>query len=578
MRKKNISAIVAAFTFAAAGSAFSFPYPNSGSLYRDVRDDSLHRKSERQDVAVEVPSEAASPVQGEPLAVSHFVVYGNSALGDEELTGVLEPFSHQLLTPAQLQLAADTLRREYRSRGLFAAQVYLPPQAIVDGIVTLHVYEGVLEEGGVELHNEGGRVNDETVTAVLAGNLSTGAVMHRSEFERTILLVDDLPGITSHSIIYPGTEPGEARFLMRTEDTPFVTGNVDMDNFGSYYTGEERLGATVYFNSPSGRGDQVTVRAVTSGGDSNYFFLDYSIPVSGSGLRLGGSIDYLDYEIGEELGELGLEGDAASLRLFASYPFVRSRHTNLAGSLEYAYLSLEDDGRTGEQLADRRLHAVTLSIFGDHDDDRWANGENYFAGSVTGGTVDIRGGDAFEAFDSTNIGTDGSFARLNFDLSRLQHLGGAWSAFGGLAGQWASTNLDSSQKFYLGGPFSIPGYPTGELGGDHGARLQVDVRYDLPYLPWGGDLQLSLFYTAGWAQLFDDPWDGWEGDNPVIRNDITLLSWGLACSQVWSEGIVLRSSIGRQIGSNDGRNPVTGEDSDRSDDDYRAWFQAIYYF
>lgn len=576
-----IGAGLALLLFDVPGSLAS-PFPNSGSLYRDVRDDSLRRTPRRTPQADPVPSVEADVPQQVPaleIAVTHFVVFGNTTLSDEMLSALLEPYSHRTLSSAQLEEAIDVLRMALRDKGLFAAQVYLPPQAIEDGIVTLHVYEGTLEEGGVGLSNEGDHVRSGVISSILEENLATGEVMLSEEFERTILLVDDLPGVTSHSVIYPGSEPGEARFLLRTQDTPRITGNIDADNFGNYYTGEERLGATLYFNSPTRSGDQLTFRGVTSGSDSIYAYLEYSLPVTGSGLRVGGSADYLDYDLGDELDDLELKGDAWSARLFAAYPYIRARHKNLTGRIDYAYLNLnDDDGLLGDLESERNLHTLTASLYGDHDDDRWASGVTYFSLGITGGSVDVDGGDAFAEFDEENVGTDGNFVRLNMDVSRLQHLTGNWSTFGRVAGQWASTNLDTSQKFYLGGPFSMPGYPVGEMSGDHGANIQADVRYDVLGIPWGGDLQLSVFYAAGWARLFEDPWDGWQGANPIISNNLTLYSWGVAASQTWPSGVVLRTSFGRQIGDNDGRNPITGDATDQSDDDYRAWFQVIYYF
>lgn len=573
--RKTFAVVVVALSSA---SAFSNPYPNTGSLYRDVRDDSLRRVPERREVLPVETAPLEALQDGESLYVSHFVVYGNNELQPEELSRLLQPYSQRELTSRGIHEAARTLRAAYRDHGLFVAEVYVPPQAVVDGIVTLHVFEGVLEREGVELVNHGERVRDGVIEAILQKNLATGEVIRRSEFERAILLIDDLPGVTSHSIIYPGSEPGEARFLLQAEDTPAVTGNVDMDNFGSHYTGEGRLGSTLYFNSPTHRGDQLTLRAVTSGSDSSYLFLDYSLPVGGSGMRLGINADYLDYKLGQEYRSLDYGGEAASARLFAAYPLVRSRHGNLNARLEYAYLVLEDDDRTGELRADRRLNTVTAGIDGDHDPDAWANGITYFGAGITAGSVDVRGGDTFKAFDQQSLGTNGEFVRINAELSRLQHIVGDWSTYLGVAGQWASGNLDSSQKFYIGGPFSIPGYPTGEASGDHGAHLHVDLRHDFLNMPWGGDFQASLFYATGWVRLFDETWEGWEGDNPIIDNDITLSSWGLSLSQTWASGLIVRASLGRQLGSNEGRDPVTGDDSDGSDSDFRAWVQTIYYF
>ncbi|WOJ96963.1 ShlB/FhaC/HecB family hemolysin secretion/activation protein [Congregibacter brevis] len=569
-------AVLAALTCSASTHA---QYPTSGLIYQDTRRERLKPQPRKAAEPVVEQRAQSQPPSGERVDVTHFVVYGNSSLSDAELGNILAPFSHRELFTSQLHDAANTLRTHYRDMGLFAAEVYIPPQAIEDGVVTLHVYEGRLEEGGVELDTgEGDHVNADLVQSILASSLQTGSALHRDDVERAILLADDLPGVTSHSVIYPGQEVGDARFLMRMENTPRVSGNVDIDNFGSYYTGEARMGATLYLNSPTGNGDQLTFRGVTTGSDSNYVFVDYSVPVSGSGLRIGASVDYLEYDLGKQFRAIGSEGEAGSVRLFSSYPFKRSRHSNASGRLEYAYLSLEDDGAQGLLLAERDIHTLTASIAGDSDGDRWPNGTTYYSLGVTAGSVDIQGGEAFKAFDEANVGTDGSFTRVNFQVSRLQHVGGNWSTNVSLSGQWASANLDSSQKFFIGGPFSVPGYPTGEASGDHGANLHTDLRRDFYALPWGGAFQASVFYTAGWAQLFDQTWEGWEGDNPLIKNDIVLQSWGLSATQTWESGLILRGSIGRQLGDNDARNPNTGEATDGSDSDYRAWIQAIYYF
>ncbi|MCB1788088.1 MAG: ShlB/FhaC/HecB family hemolysin secretion/activation protein [Gammaproteobacteria bacterium] len=571
--------VLAAACCLMAAQGHANPYPNAGSLYRDVHDDAMRRLPPQQQAEPEISAPESAPVVGglDELQVSHFVVYGNHELAPETLTQILEPFSHRTLSASDLTLAATTLRAAYRERGLFAAEVYVPPQAIVDGVVTLHVYEGVLEQHGVFLTNNGEHVHDGTVNAILQSNLATGAVMRSDEFERTLLLIDDLPGVTGQGLLYPGSEPGEARFLVQIDDTPLVTGNVDVDNFGNYYTGKTRVGTTLYVNSPARIGDQLTLRAVTSGADYHYLFLDYSVPIGGSGLRLGGNVDYLDYELGKEFRDTG-SGDATSLRLFASYPFVRARHHNLTGRLEYAHLGVEDDHDNSALRAERRIDTITAGIRGDYDDNLFGNGINYFVASVTAGSLDILGSQAYVDFDDANVGAQGGFTLANLDLSRLQYLGGDWSAFASLAGQFSSGNLDAAQKFYIGGPFSVPGYPTGEAGGDSGFRLYADIRRDFRQMPWGGDFQLSLFYATGQVRLNEDPWEGWQGGNPIIENEIHLSSWGLAASQTWEEGVVLRASIGRQIGSNDGRNPVTGDDSDGSDSDVRAWFQAIYYF
>jgi hemolysin activation/secretion protein len=560
------------------GNAVAAPYPNSGRIYRDFKDDSFFRlPPQQQEVKPEVEPAEPPAEKGETIFVQGFEVHGNTLLEEARIQAVLSPHQGREMDAVELHEVAEELAVAYRGAGFFAARVYLPPQAITNGIVQLYVYEGFLEQDGIAFINSGERLNDDKVHSFLAANLSAGEVLTVKEVERTILLVNDLPGVNSRSTLYPGEEVGSAHFLMQVEDQPFISGNIDADNFGSYYTGEARLGATVYVNSPSRRGDQIVLRAVTSGSDSNYAFLEYNLPISGNGLRAGVSVDQLDYELGKQYRVLDAQGDAGAWRGFLAYPFLRGRHTNLFGRVEVSRLELEDKNNTG-LLADRTIDSVDLILHGDHDDDRWADGVSYFRLAVTLGDLAINGNDAFKNFDDQSGKTEGSFTRFNLEFNRLQHLQGNLSSLLSLSGQLASQNLDSSQKFFIGGPFSVAGYPTGEAGGDEGALLHADLRYDFYDMPWRGNLQASVFYAVGWATLFKNTWSGWNATNPDLDNHIQLQSVGFGLTQTWDETFVLRGLLGYQVGSNETKDPTSGEAIDGSSENYRAWVQGIYYF
>jgi len=560
------------------GNAVAAPYPNSGRIYRDFKDDSFFRlPPQQQEVKPEVEPAEPPAEKGETIFVQGFEVHGNTLLEEARIQAVLSPHQGREMDAVELHEVAEELAVAYRGAGFFAARVYLPPQAITNGIVQLYVYEGFLEQDGIAFINSGERLNDDKVHSFLAANLSAGEVLTVKEVERTILLVNDLPGVNSRSTLYPGEEVGSAHFLMQVEDQPFISGNIDADNFGSYYTGEARLGATVYVNSPSRRGDQIVLRAVTSGSDSNYAFLEYNLPISGNGLRAGVSVDQLDYELGKQYRVLDAQGDAGAWRGFLAYPFLRGRHTNLFGRVEVSRLELEDKNNTG-LLADRTIDSVDLILHGDHDDDRWADGVSYFRLAVTLGDLAINGNDAFKNFDDQSGKTEGSFTRFNLEFNRLQHLQGNLSSLLSLSGQLASQNLDSSQKFFIGGPFSVAGYPTGEAGGDEGALLHADLRYDFYDMPWRGNLQASVFYAVGWATLFKNTWSGWNATNPDLDNHIQLQSVGFGLTQTWDETFVLRGLLGYQVGSNETKDPTGGEAIDGSSENYRAWVQGIYYF
>jgi len=554
-------------------AVYASPYPDSGSIYREFKDSSF-QQFERPKKAEPVPQhEAEVADDGIRFLVTGFLIHGNTQLTRDEIHAVLQAYTNKQLSNKQLHAAADALMNEYRRAGLFSAKVTIPPQGVTDGVVTFQVLEGRLDDEGVILENSGESVSNDVLEAIIQDNFEAGQLLRTADVERSILLINDLPGLSSRSVLYPGTEVGSAKLHIKTTDEAFINGSIDVDNFGNYYTGENRLGATLHFNSPANRGDLLTTRLVTSGADSNYAYLRYDIPVSGNGLRAGISTDYLDYNLKHEFKQLGSAGNAFEFRGFVNQPAIRSRHTNLYWGADYVYLKLDDHDDAGS-LADRTINSAVLKLSGDHDDDMFAAGTTYYSVDLTLGNLDIKGNQSYIDFDSANTETAGGFGKLNFSVARLQHLGGNLSTYLSLIGQLANKNLDSSQKFFIGGPFSVPGYPTGEASGDDGALVHMDLRHDFYGLPWQGVLQASLFYTYGTATLYKDDFAA----NTISPNTVSLQSIGVGVDQSWQQGIVLRAMLGWQIGDNDGANPVTGTDSDQSDKNYRGWIQGIYYF
>ncbi len=171
----------------------------------------------------------------------------------------------------------------------------------------------------------------------------------------------------------------------------------------------------------------------------------------------------------------------------------------------------------------------------------------------------------------------------------LQNIKGGLSSKLSVEGQWANKNLDTSEKFFVGGPYSMAGYPVGQVAGDDAVVLYADLRYDFYDMPWGGDFQIKAFYSYGWVKVMKDPekylnyYYGYDPDTYRKYNDyneMTLQTVGLGLSQTWSDSMVVRAMVGKQIGDNEYREIPTNNnmDYDQSDSEYRAWVEAIYYW
>lgn len=561
--------------------SFSYAAPDAGALHQDRRAQPGPSVEADPDVNLDIESSSSSAKPAESpggVFVQGYTVHGNTLLSQAELEAVLQPFSQRMLSVAEIHDAAAALQQRYIDTGLFAAEVVIPPQMLEDPpVVALHVYEGRIADNGVYLVNSGERVKDSVIHRILVKNLATGTPLERAPIERTMLLIGDLPGVEVKGALLPGEVAGEALLQLETTDEPAINGDLYIDNFGDYYTGEMRVGGSLYFNSPTGLGDQLILDMVTSGEGSQYLYGEYSLPVGGNGLRLGASLDYLNYELGEEYEPFDVMGDAYEAALLARYPLIRARHHNLRFNTAVSSLRMHDeDNVIGE--SDRRVDKLTLGLHGDREFNLYRVAEFSYGLGVDVGRVDILGDDNYLAFDRATSDTEGNFARFNYHVAWLQHLGGAWSSFLMINGQVANGNLDTSQKLYLGGPYDVAGYPVSEASGDEGTQLHIDIRRDFADVLFHSDTQVSLFYSQGWLTLFNDTWPGWEGGNPQIENRFSLKTVGLSSHSTWRSRYQLQLIVGRQLGDNPGSDPLTGEDTDRSDSDYRAWAQLAYFF
>lgn len=418
------------------------------------------------------------------VRVEDFTVTGYSRLSDQAVVAVVEPYART----RQAQPAAEALAAALRSAGAFAAKVYVVP--LVDGRVELRVHEGRLAADGVVLKQSNPRVDDEVLLRLLTDVLKPGSTLDSARTERAILLSNDLPGMTgSTSTIVPADAVGEARMEFIPVAAPPLSGNAFYDDFGSPYTGRHRVGGALELHSPLRQGDKWSLSANVSDLGTVYADAEASLPLPMPGLRGGVEISALNYKTEEAS---GLRGTSRGLAAYLHYALVRSRFTNVYLDLRGEKTAMKDVTRASP-VSDRRLHVASLSLAGDHADNLWGGGSTRFQLTGFTGKLDLDGYAPYQDQDAQTARTAGRFSRLTWSVSRLQQLDGPWQSSIESSGQLASKKLDASQSISFGGPIDFPGYNAGEVVGDKGIKVHIDLRYN----NFQARRQWSVFYDAG---------------------------------------------------------------------------------
>lgn len=526
--------------------------PDAGQVQQSIEQAPL-QLPERQRLELNLPDAPVDPAaeSGPRLLVKGFAFDGNHALTSPELLELLTDLPERELTIGQLQAAANRITRVYRERGYPLARAYLPAQEIDGGRVRIAVLEG--RYGQVQINDQAGLSG--SALAPLAA-LQAGDAVQGKPLERSLLLLQDTPGVEVKSTLRPGSSTGTSDLLVNIERTPLLSGSIDADNYGNRFTGQYRLGGTLNLNSPLGLGDRLTLRAMGSDEEQNYGRIAYQLPVGPWSTQLGVAYSDMDYQLAKDFEDLDAHGNARIASVFALQPLVRSRDFNLYVQAQFDDKRLQDDIDLFDQRSEKRSRVVILTFNGNSRDTLLGGGVNSFALAWSQGSLNLDDTTA-QRIDDLTAGTAGRFHKLNPSLVRLQRLTERFSLYTQLQGQWADGNLDSSEKLYLGGAYGVRAYPQGEASGDQGWLANLELRYVLTDT-W----QLSTFVDHGEVRLNKDTWASSE-------NHRSLSGAGLGAR--WAaHGWQVSAVTAWKLGSEDPQSDV-----DRSP---RVWAQVVRFF
>lgn len=502
-----------------AGMAPAFaqlPDISPGSLQQSVKGmDSIPERAHPQ-LEWEAPAPIApspAPQQGEATLTLGAVRFeGNTVFSDKVLEALVADAIGSQVGLAGLDALAGRVTAHYRRAGYAMAQAVVPAQEVEAGVVRLHVTEGRLANVRV-VPQEGVRLRPGRIEAVLAA-VQTGAPVHMPTLERTLLLLSDMPGVQVSSTLRAGAQPGTVDLVVEVAQESLLQGRLNVDNFGDRYTGRNRAGVVLQMDDATGLGDRFSLGLMRSDGDLRNYSLRWEAPVGASGLRAHAGYAKMDYSLGGGFDVLDITGQARRIELGLRYPWLRSR---AASSWVYATLAQdryqERWGAFGQDNP-KRTRSAQIGVSGQWRDELGGAAVSAWDVSATFGKLDIQSDDQ-RAWDDATARRQGSYARFNLSLERLQKLDENWSLSLGLKGQLASGNLDTSAKLYLGGPNGVRAYESGVGGGDQGILANVELRRRVL-----DGLYAFGFYDAGKIRVDKHPWqDG--------RNHFDLQAYGV---------------------------------------------------
>ena len=479
----------------------------------------------------EAPEKERAPLEetGKKLLVKGFRFTGNEGLATSaELSDLLKDAIGKEMGLANLRRLADRVTKYLHKRGWFLARAYIPQQEIRDGIVEIAIVAGRLQ-GGAAINGENLRIRQSVLQNMLGPAAQEGGAAKEQDIARSLLLINDLPGIHAGSTLEPGEAPGTAKLIVDASEGRLLDGRVWGDNYGSRFTDSWRGSGLLQINDPLRFGDQVILNS-TDSPHYQYGQAAYSFPIGYSGLRGGIYYNEMRYKVDQDLFPLDLDGGSRVAGATVSYPLIRSRTANLWTAVDYNWKNLWDDA-LGIQADNKFINVASFHLYGDLLDTFLGGGYNTGSIGISGGSLDLSAVPANLALDEQTANTNGSYGKFTYGASRQQRLYENLSLFVSVNGQAGFNNLDSSEKFLLGGPYGVRAYPVGEAPGDSGGIFTTEIRYDFPEIRRIGVPQLVGFYDLGWTTLHDSPWIN-SGTPIGNRNSYTISGAGIGANLV----------------------------------------------
>jgi hemolysin activation/secretion protein len=425
---------------------------------------------------------------------------GATGVPEAELQAAVAGMIGQNVTFQDLEKIAAKAAEIYRSHGFALTQIFVPVQEVKDGHVKLQVVEGQLGDVAIELAP--GTPLDKTRVAKTLAILEPGKPLNSRHYERAMLLLSDLPGIKPQSAISAGSVSGTTDLKVLVSGRDPLQFGMELDNYGTRDSGRYRLTGSMRWASPFDRGDNFDVRIMAAQGMHTAFGrISYESPVGYTGLRLGGGLARVQYELGGPFAPLKPTGLGNVADFSFSYPLIRQRNTNvfLRGVLDHK--SLTDRFEAVGFETRKRIQGVGIGLSLEKRDRFGGGGYTSLNAQAYHGSLDLR--DAMsQSFDKPPFGYDtaGDFSKFTLQVARLQALAPKFSLFFGGGMQRASKNLDTYEKLSLSGPKAVRAYASGEVLVDDGWLATLELRYAVQ-----PETSLFAFYDAAHGDQFHTP-------------------------------------------------------------------------
>lgn len=404
-----------------------------------------------------------------------------------------KPYQGRCLTLTHINRLVREATNAYLQRGYVTSQVYLQPQDISTGILTINANEGRVES----ITHDG----ENRLALSMAFPGIVGDVLNLRDIEQGMEQLNRLPSQQVSIDIQPGTYSGYSKVELRRGSARLpVAISFSADNSGQKSTGTGQVNVGVTLDNPLYLADQWSLSATRNDDFSRYH---RSRNLNG-GMTLPYGYWLFSYQyawndffqsIPFNADTYRYQGSSQTQRLGINRTLLRDGTRKLSVDMGLTRR------RTNNQLAGERLavSSPTLSVF--------SLGGNYSAvaghGYLTLNPTISQGLHVLGATADDPQYADAprsEFRKLSLSGSYFYPLTSSLYYLTSAYGQTTPDNLYSSERISVGGQYSVRGFKEQYLTGNRGAYWRNELNWQWMTLPGLGELSLTGALDTGWVQ------------------------------------------------------------------------------
>ena len=209
------------------------------------------------------------------IFIKRFNIIGSTVFSQEKLAEVTEPFLDQPISFPRLFKIRSEITKLYDDEGYVNSGAYIPPQQLEDGIVTIEIIEGELEDIIVKGLS---RLNPNYIKSRLAIATKKPLNVRRLLQALQMLRLDPLIANISAELS-AGVEPGESLLEVTVTEADTFSTQITLDNGRSPSVGSFRRRPQIREGNLLGLGDALEFNYTNTDG-SDTFDVSYTLPIN----------------------------------------------------------------------------------------------------------------------------------------------------------------------------------------------------------------------------------------------------------------------------------------------------------